>query len=69
LIKTTLIFIVKTYKTYISPFLPRSCRYFPSCSDYAIEALERYGAIKGMAMAVMRISRCNGYFKGGADPA
>jgi len=68
LLKRTLIFLVNTYKTFISPLMPSSCRYSPSCSDYAISAIERHGAIRGMTMAITRILRCNGYFKGGEDP-
>ena len=68
MIKKALIFVVTTYKKLISPLLGSSCRYYPCCSSYSIDAIEKYGPLKGIGMAVMRILRCNGYFKGGYDP-
>lgn len=59
---------VKGYQKYISPLTPPSCRYEPTCSHYAIEALEKHGAIKGSLMAVGRICRCHPFIKGGVDP-
>lgn len=59
---------VKGYQKYISPLTPPSCRYEPTCSHYAIEALEKHGAIKGSLMAVGRICRCHPFVKGGVDP-
>ncbi|MDE7211361.1 MAG: membrane protein insertion efficiency factor YidD [Lachnospiraceae bacterium] len=67
--KKVLIFFVRIYRKYISPLKGRpSCRYFPTCSQYAIEALEKYGAIKGSYLAVRRILRCHPFRKGGYDP-
>lgn len=59
---------VRGYQKYISPLKPPSCRYEPTCSHYAIEALEKHGAIKGSLMAVGRICRCHPFIKGGVDP-
>lgn len=59
---------VKGYQKYISPLTLPSCRYEPTCSNYAIEALEKHGAIKGSLMAAGRICRCHPFIKGGVDP-
>ncbi len=60
---------IKIYRKYISPLKRNSsCIYTPTCSSYAIEALEKYGAIKGMYLAVRRILRCHPFHKGGYDP-
>jgi hypothetical protein len=63
-----LIRLIRLYKKYISPGLPPSCRYLPTCSDYAIDAIAKYGAFKGSLMAAWRILRCNPFSKGGYDP-
>ncbi len=64
-----LIGIVKFYKKFISPMKRTpSCRYIPSCSQYALEALKKYGPLKGSYLAVKRILRCNHFHKGGYDP-
>lgn len=63
-----LILAVRGYQVSISPLLPASCRYHPSCSSYAIEALERHGAIRGGWLAARRIVRCNPFVAGGYDP-
>ena len=68
MIKKIVIFPIKNYRKYISPHTKPSCRYYPSCSVYAIQAIERYGVIKGTAKAVWRILRCNPFSKGGFDP-
>ncbi len=68
LLKTILIGSIKHYKLFISPAMPYSCRYYPSCSQYAIEAIEKYGPLKGGAFGVARILRCNQFFPGGPDP-
>jgi len=60
--------LIKFYQGAISPYLPRSCRYTPTCSQYAVEAIKKYGALKGGWMAFLRILRCNPLFKGGYDP-
>ncbi|ROR72934.1 membrane protein insertion efficiency factor YidD [Bogoriella caseilytica] len=58
---------VTVYRTVISPWLPRTCRYYPSCSTYAIGALRRHGFFKGLTLAVWRILRCNPWSLGGVD--
>jgi len=63
-----LIFFVRAYQTVLSPMLPPSCRYYPSCSAYAIEALEKHGALRGSWLAVRRITRCHPFRPGGFDP-
>lgn len=66
--KLILISAVKLYKYLISPLLPGNCRFFPTCSEYSIEALNRYGALKGVYLAVRRILRCHPFHPGGFDP-
>lgn len=60
---------IKSYQALISPFLPaNTCRFYPSCSHYALEAVERYGAFKGMFLAAKRLCRCHPLHEGGYDP-
>jgi len=66
--KTATLAILQFYKGWISPSLPPSCRYVPTCSEYAMEAVERYGLLRGGAMAVWRLLRCHPFVKGGYDP-
>jgi len=66
--KHVLIFLVKGYQKVISPLFPPSCRFYPSCSEYAVQAFAKYGALKGGAKATWRILRCNPFNKGGFDP-
>jgi len=67
--KSILVFIIKIYRKYISPLKGRpACIYTPTCSKYAIEALEKYGFFKGSFLAVKRILRCHPFAKGGYDP-
>lgn len=69
MIKNLLIIMVKFYKKYLSPLKGHAtCIYTPTCSAYAIEALEKYGAIKGGYLTVKRILKCNPFSKGGYDP-
>lgn len=58
---------VKGYRRFISPLFPPQCKYYPSCSTYALEALERHGAFKGTLLSIWRICRCNPWSKGGVD--
>ncbi len=60
--------LIRFYKGAVSPYLRPACRYIPTCSQYAATAIERYGALKGGAMAVKRILRCNPFHEGGYDP-
>ena len=66
--KKVLIFLIKVYKKYISPVLPKSCRFYPTCSEYAIDAIGKYGVFKGSIKSMYRILRCNPFNKGGYDP-
>jgi len=66
--KKLFLFIIKFYRKYISPMKSTKCPYIPSCSEYGMEAIEKYGAIKGGALALWRIIRCNPFSKGGYDP-
>lgn len=66
--KKCLIALIRFYRRYISPMKAPCCRYVPTCSEYAIIAVERYGVLKGGALAVWRILRCNPFVKGGYDP-
>ncbi len=68
LAKKAFIFPIKLYKKFISPVLPNSCRFTPSCSSYAVEAIEKHGIIAGIFLAFYRILRCNPFCKGGVDP-
>jgi len=63
-----LISILKFYKATISPWLPPSCRFVPTCSEYACEAIERHGALRGSAMGLRRLLRCHPFHSGGYDP-
>jgi hypothetical protein len=62
------ILLIKGYQKIISPVLPPSCRFYPTCSEYGIEAITKYGVMKGGFMAAWRILRCNPLSKGGYDP-
>lgn len=67
--KKLLILLVKFYRVCISPYKGNiNCRYTPTCSQYALEALEKYGPIKGTYLSIKRILRCNPFSKGGYDP-
>lgn len=66
--KKLFLFIIKFYRKYISPMKSTKCPYIPSCSEYGMEAIEKYGAFKGGALALWRIIRCNPFSKGGYDP-
>ncbi len=66
--KRVLIWLVRGYRRFISPMLPGACRFYPTCSQYALEALEKYGALKGGYLAIRRILRCHPFHPGGYDP-
>ena len=62
--KAALLWLIRLYQRYISPGLPRRCRFSPTCSQYALEAITNYGAIKGGWLALKRLQRCNPFYKG-----
>lgn len=61
------IFLIRLYQKLISPLFPPSCRFYPSCSEYSVQAFQKYGVFKGGAKSVWRILRCNPFNKGGID--
>ena len=66
--KALLLLLIRGYQYALRPMLGANCRFHPSCSEYAREALERYGALKGTWLALRRIARCHPYHSGGFDP-
>jgi conserved hypothetical protein YidD len=66
--KKLLITVIWFYRRYLSPAKPPCCRYTPTCSQYALEAVEKYGALKGSLLALGRFLRCHPFHKGGYDP-
>jgi uncharacterized protein len=63
-----LVLLLRGYKLVISPLLPSACRYYPTCSEYMLEAVTRHGAIKGIWMGLKRLGRCHPFHQGGYDP-
>ena len=68
MLKKFFLLLIRFYQVAVSPFLPSSCRFAPSCSEYAKEAIGRYGALKGGWLGVRRIVRCHPFNPGGHDP-
>ena len=66
--KRLLLRLIRFYQTHISAHTPPCCRFYPTCSNYAYEAIRRYGALRGTALAIGRLLRCNPLFPGGVDP-
>ncbi len=66
--KTAAIWMIKLYRLFLSPVLPGNCRFHPSCSAYAMEALKRHGVAHGGWLAIKRIARCHPWHPGGYDP-
>ncbi|MBI4807952.1 MAG: membrane protein insertion efficiency factor YidD [Nitrosomonadales bacterium] len=66
--KQLLLLLVKGYQWLIRPLLPPTCRFHPSCSQYSIEAISKYGALKGFWLTIRRVARCNPWHPGGYDP-
>jgi len=60
--------LIRTYQKWVGPAFPPACRFFPSCSQYALEALERHGLVRGLALTARRLLRCHPYHPGGLDP-
>jgi uncharacterized protein len=59
---------IRLYRRFISPALPRTCKYHPSCSEYAVQAVRTYGVLRGLVLAAWRVLRCNPWSHGGVDP-
>jgi uncharacterized protein len=63
-----LIALLRGYKKFVSPFLPSACRYSPTCSEYMMQAVAKYGALRGVWMGLKRLARCHPFHEGGFDP-
>jgi putative membrane protein insertion efficiency factor len=59
---------LRIYKRWISPAIPSACRFYPTCSEYMMEAIERYGVMRGIGMGLRRLLRCHPFHQGGVDP-
>ncbi|MCC7667322.1 membrane protein insertion efficiency factor YidD [Liquorilactobacillus satsumensis] len=66
--KKILLLLIRMYQRGISPFFPPSCRYYPTCSNYMLQAIQKHGAAKGFLMGFSRILRCHPFVRGGYDP-
>lgn len=66
--KAIALYVLRGYKYFISPLLPPSCRFYPTCSEYAAEAIDKYGVVKGSVLGMKRILRCHPFTSGGYDP-
>lgn len=63
-----LVLLIRFYRRFISPLFPPTCRFYPTCSAYALEAVQKHGAMKGSWLAVKRVSKCHPFHPGGYDP-
>ena len=66
--KAVLTLVIRAYQLWVGPLFPAACRYHPTCSAYALEAIERHGAWRGSVLAAKRVSRCHPFHAGGYDP-
>lgn len=66
--RTVVVAPIRLYRRFISPALPRHCKYHPTCSEYAVEAVRTYGVLRGLVLAAWRLLRCNPWSHGGVDP-
>lgn len=66
--KKLVIILIKFYQRFVSPIKPRTCRYYPTCSQYSLMAIQKYGLLKGGVKSIRRIIRCNPFNPGGYDP-
>jgi uncharacterized protein len=67
-VRAVVIAPIRFYRRFISPALPRRCKYHPTCSEYAVEAVRTYGVLRGLVLAAWRLLRCNPWSHGGVDP-
>jgi len=67
-VKVVLIFLIRVYQLILSPILPPSCRFTPTCSEYTMQAIEKYGALRGVYLGARRLLRCHPFNPGGYDP-
>lgn len=65
---TIAVFLLKLYRLFVSPYVPTNCRFYPTCSSYMIEALQKKGFLKGISLGLLRILKCNPFHPGGFDP-
>ena len=63
-----LILLLRSYKRWVSPMLPNACRFHPTCSEYMIQSIERYGALRGVGRGLVRLMKCHPFHNGGFDP-
>lgn len=68
MVNGVLIAVIRAYQRVLSPYIPPSCRYSPTCSQYAVEALQKHGPLRGGYMALRRVLRCTPFHSGGYDP-
>ena len=66
--KTLCILLIRFYQLFISPLFPPTCRFYPTCSHYAIEAIQKKGVLRGVLLAIKRIAKCHPFHPGGYDP-
>lgn len=66
--RALVVFLLRAYKKGISPLLPPACRFYPTCSEYTMEAVSRHGVLKGLLLGLRRLSRCHPFHAGGLDP-
>lgn len=66
--RKTIIALLRLYKRYLSPILPSACRFHPTCSEYMLEAVSKYGVLRGVTMGFRRLLRCHPFHAGGFDP-
>jgi putative membrane protein insertion efficiency factor len=66
--KTLCILLIRFYQLFISPLFPPTCRFYPTCSQYAIEAIQKKGVLRGVFLAIKRIAKCHPFHPGGYDP-
>lgn len=68
LLKKIIVFLIRGYQIFISPIMPGKCRFYPTCSTYFIQAVEKYGPFKGSMLGIKRILKCHPFHEGGYDP-